>query len=339
MIKAYRNSYLATRLGIVSVIVILGSLLAWVNNTNPLYVAGAVIPAAVLIEFAIMKTRLFWIALVWVVNFILLAGFSVVLYTVFSGFYGESQGMFASGFILLASLITTIIIGTIIWLYGYGPTIINFVTAFTLYDISLATFVGNFAENSLLIPVGLSLVAGLIYPVLNIFIGSKIRNKRKIKNIQHVPSNKLTTLIKEELNGKYSSNGETVSSVKEPLKVPTNGLPILKNGKWLFVIVFAGENVNSLSLEKGFLEKDNLDYSWMLEYVAEQASAFSRMNKIPQKKITPILAVPKISPARSITPVTIKSKLQPQKPIGTVLIIQKSKLSKMLNKVSSDQQL
>lgn len=318
----YLSSTRKTRVAIFCLILILASLLSYVNNVNPLITAGVLAGSFIFVEVLFSKPKLFWLTIFWGLAFILLGGFSVVVYLVFSQTFDESVAMFSAGLILLAGIPSMVLIGGFTWLTGYGSPLLNLITTQAIYLVTLGSTFGSLAETSLLLPLGVSFVVGFIYPLLNWWVGGKIAKRKSGLQTFDYPENKLTTLLSHEIENIYSQE-ENILPLENPFLIGN------KTKKYYMFLPLAGDTVNSVLLDKNYLKVDGKDYTWVLDKVAEKARTYSRSAKIPQRNIVPVVVVPKISPAKKVTPIVVRNRFQPQKNLGTVLIITKDKLASL----------
>lgn len=317
--ELYLSSARTTRLAVACLLIGLATLISYVNEVNPLITAGVGLGILVFFEFLFSKPKAFWLTVIWALSIILLTGFSFIVYLVFGQVYGEDQGIFAAGLVLLAGIPSMALAGTLIWLTGYGSPALNLITTLAVYLITLATTFAPLGQINLLLPLGVSFVSGFIYPLLNWWLGKKISKRREAKQDYVYPDGRLTTLLEQDIQEVFP----TENIINENYHIVTS------NNKHYVILPLAGETKNSITLNENFLKVDDKDYTWVLDRVAEEAREYSRTSKVPQKNITPVVVVPKITPAKQVTPVTLRSRFQPQKNLGTVLIVTKSKLNSL----------
>ena len=129
--ELYLSSARTTRLAVACLLIGLATLISYVNEVNPLITAGVGLGVLVFFEFLFSKPKAFWLTVIWALSIILLTGFSFIVYLVFGQVYGEDQGIFAAGLVLLAGIPSMALAGTLVWLTGYGSPALNLNVSFS----------------------------------------------------------------------------------------------------------------------------------------------------------------------------------------------------------------
>jgi hypothetical protein len=309
LIKTYRTSKISTRIILLCLVIILGSLISWVNNTNVFVTVGVITGLGILLEGLLVHHRKMITIVILALHFIGLSFYTLTFYTIYSSTVTEDTGIFVAGTIFITGLITTLFAIYLCSKIAYGRFWVNLLISFLLYYVSLTVLVVLFPQVSQLIPAGITFIVVMLYPVSNRLVWRKRAYKF---DVEKFPQNKKQTVLANKL--------PQIFNILQTVTLETNPyIQSYRNNKGiLFVLPLTGEK--PVEIDGNILKVDEEDTTWVLEYVLQSAREFSRKYNVRQKNLVPVVMVNSINLPRGITPIKVRARNKPDKIIGTVLI-------------------
>jgi hypothetical protein len=323
IIKAYRSTKISTRVIILCLVLILGSVISWVNGTNILLTAGSIAAAGALIEGLLVHHRKMLTVGILILHLVALSFYTLTFYTIYTASVTEETGIFVAGTVFITGIVTSLFAMFLCSKIAYGKFWINILISFILYYISLTVTITLLPQLTQLIPIAIAFVVVMAYPALNHLVGRKRAYKY---DVEKFPKNKKQTILANKLP-------EAFSSIQK-IDLETNPyIQTYRNRKGVILAVpLAGDK--SVEIENNMLKVDGEDTTWILEYVLESSKEFSRNYRIRQKKLVPVIIVNGINLPRGITPINVKARNKPDKTIGTVLICKLDKTNLLIRQLN-----
>lgn len=330
LIKAYRSTKLTTRIIIFSAFIILLTAISWVNNANVLLYTGVAFVVGISIEVLLKYSRKTVIVLLWVLNLFLLGFFVYTIFNIYIGVSTYEDAILNAGLVGIAGLISSILGHVLVHNLPVGSQWSNLLIIFPLFFVSIAVMIMWVPSAPMWVVSFVSVLVVALYPLLLTGVKTLIKKRQKTKVEQKYPRNKNVTMLKNTVEETFSSFTDISNE---------NDVKTFYNEKAVILVAPLSGESRSVLIEKNTLSVDDEDLTWVLEDVMLKAKNFSRLNRVNQRNITPIIVVHNTNLQNSITPIKVRKRSNPDKLLGTVLLVKNQKLNALIRTLNENKQL
>lgn len=320
--KFYKSTGLSTRISIAAVLLILITVATWYYQLNSLVFVGATAALMISVEALLAHTRKLIIFIISAVHLFLLSMLSATFYQSFILYVDDLSTLLITGSVFGVGIISAVLSFFISYKYLPGALWLNLTINYILYYAAVISIPLIFGVQT---PVLVYIVSGISLPLIYCLLRKILTRKSLSYDLTLFPSGKKLTTLRNRTNEKFGNLTQLDSE--------DNNIQIYRNRKAiLFTLPLAGET-NPI-LDKNILKVDQVDVTWVMEYLLDKAKEYSRSKRIRQSKIVPVIVVDDINLARSATPIKVRSRKNPDKIIGSVLISKINKPELILRQIN-----